>query len=289
MDGRLRPDGFLDLSFLARRKSDTTPTPKDFVIRASTVSDMLLCMGRQAIPAALEWPPFPPTEAMMFGTVTHGLIEDRQQGLSRSSKEVAIAALVEDGFHAGDISYMLTPLLREAEQAYLRWLEQVEPHILLAGRTEGRMFRPLGTVDGRPLWLRGTPDYITDHVIYDWKTSKTKWQKGRESKTIQLPLYRSLAEWNHEVMPGIGLYVIYARDKGTWEFRETELTDRKVTNAMIHAYTMGRGLMKQEYTLSPFGEFRERGWYCSSVWCNAWDVCPMGGGDSEILLPALEQ
>jgi hypothetical protein len=256
MDGRLRPDGFLDLSFLARRKSDTTPTPKDFVIRASTVSDMLLCMGRQAIPAALEWPPFPPTEAMI---------------------------------HAGDISYMLTPLLREAEQAYLRWLEQVEPHILLAGRTEGRMFRPLGTVDGRPLWLRGTPDYITDHVIYDWKTSKTKWQKGRESKTIQLPLYRSLAEWNHEVMPGIGLYVIYARDKGTWEFRETELTDRKVTNAMIHAYTMGRGLMKQEYTLSPFGEFRERGWYCSSVWCNAWDVCPMGGGDSEILLPALEQ
>ena len=181
---------------------------------------------------------------------------------------------------------MTEKFLNEIEVAYIRWIEQVEPHIPFEGVTEGRMFRPLGQVDGRPLWLRGTPDYVTPYYLYDWKTSKSKWQKGREGKTIQLPLYRSLVEWNHEVMPGLGTYVIYARDKKLWEFRETTLTEKKVTQAMIHAFTMGRALMKQEYTLSPFGEFRERAWYCSATWCNSWSVCPMGGGEDEaILLP----
>jgi DhnA family fructose-bisphosphate aldolase class Ia len=92
-------------------------------------------------------------------------------------------------------------------------------------------------------------------------------------------MYRSLIEWEHELMPGEGVYVVYARDKQVWEQRGVDLTERKVNAAMLHAFTMGRALMKQEYTLSPFGEFRARAWYCSEKWCHAWDVCPAGGGE----------
>ena len=289
MDTRIRPKGFLDLSFLDNRKSLILPTKKDSVIRASTVTDMLMCQGRKVIPAILNWPDFPPTEAMMFGSVTHGFIEWYiEKGALRNGMEMVIDILAKDGFGLGDIAYPLPPLIREAEKAFHVWLRTIQP-LYPEGTIEGRMHRPLGVVDGTPLWLRGTPDYYTDDVIVDWKTSSKKWQKGREDKSIQLPLYRSLIEWNHETMPWEGVYVIYSRAKQDWEMRPVALTERKVTEAMLHAFTMGRSLMKHEYALSPFGEFSARAWYCSEKWCHAWDVCPAGGGEESeaLLLPSL--
>ncbi len=287
MDARLRPKGFLDLAFLDNRKSLVLPTEKDFVVRASTVTDMMMCMGRKVIPDILNWPDFPPSEAMLFGSVVHGFIEAHQLGIPKTGMEIALVSLSRDGFTVDDIAYPLPPLVREAEKAYHVWLRTVEARYP-GGAVESRLYRPLGVVDGRPLWLRGTPDTYTDMVIVDWKTSASKWQKGREDKAIPLPMYRSLVEWNHETMPGRGVYVIYRRDKQTWEDRPIDLTQQKVDEAMLHAFTMGRALMKQEYTLSPFGEFRARAWYCSDKWCHAWDVCPAGGGEvngGEVLLP----
>jgi len=288
MDSRIKPDGYLDLSFLTNRKSLIEPTKKDFVVRASTVTDMLMCQGRKVIPLILNQPDTPPTESMLFGSVTHGLIEDEQATWdARTGTQIVEDVLREDGFVVPDIPYPLDILIREAEGALDAWKRQVQPRVPSNGVAEGRMHRPLGVVDGRPLWLRGTPDSYTDDIIIDWKTSGKKWQKGREDKAIQLPLYRSLVEWNHETMPGRGLYVVYARDKFTWEERPIELTQQKVDAAMLHAFTMGRSLMKQEYTLSPFGEFRARAWYCSAMWCSSWDVCPAGGGEHEaVLLPS---
>ena len=291
MDTRIRPQGFLDLSFLDSRKSLVIPTAKDFVIRASTVTDMLMCQGRKAIPAILNWPDFPPTEAMMFGSVTHGFIEDHEKGIKRPGMQIVVDVLAEDGFEIGDIAYPLPPLIHEAESAFHVWLRTIQP-LYPDGTVEGRMHRPLGVVDGRPLWLRGTPDYYTGHNVVDWKTSSKKWQKGRENKSIQLPLYRSLIEWNHETMPWEGIYVIYSRAKQVWEERPVGLTEGKVNAAMLHAFTMGRALMKQEYSLSPFGEFSARAWYCSEKWCHAWDVCPAGGGEQNetpLLLPSPER
>ena len=289
MDVRLRPKGFLDLTFLANRKSLTIPTEKDYVVRASTVTDMLMCQGRKVIPDILNWPDFPPSEAMMFGTVEHGFIEDHLTGKTRTGMEIVADSLREDGFTVDDIAYPLPPLVREAHKAFLVWLRTIQP-LYHDGEVEGRMHRPLGVVDGRPLWLRGTPDYFTDDVIVDWKTSAKKWQKGREEKSLQLPMYRSLVEWEHETMPGKGVYVVYSRQHQLWEERPIDLTERKVDEAMLHAFTMGRALMKQEYTLSPFGEFRARAWYCSDKWCHAWDVCPAGGGEENeeaLLLPVV--
>ncbi len=287
MDGRIRPKGFLDLAFLDNRKSFILPTAKDFVIRASTVTDMLMCMGRKVIPAILNWPDFPPTEAMLFGSVVHGFIEAHRMGITKTGMEIALVSLSRDGFEVGDIAYPLPPLIREAEKAFHVWLRTIQP-LYPAGIDEGTMHRPLGVVDGRPLWLRGTPDTFTEQAIIDWKTSSKKWQAGREDKSLQLPMYRSLVEWNEEWMPGVGVYVVYSRQHQTWEERPIELTQRKVDAAMLHAFTMGRALMKQEYTLSPFGEFRAKAWYCQEKWCHAWSVCPAGGGEvneQAILLP----
>lgn len=287
MDARIRPKGFLDLSFLDNRKSLTVPTDKDFIIRASTVTDMMMCQGRKVIPAILGWPDTPPSEAMMFGSVEHGFIENHYTGVIRTGMEIAFDVLREDGFEVSDVAYPLPPLVREAEKAYHVWLRTIEP-LYQGGVIEGRMHRPLGVVNGRPLWLRGTPDAYSQLQIVDWKTSGKKWQAGREDKSLQLPMYRSLVEWNEEWMPGLGIYVIYARDKQVWEERPIDLTQRKVDEAMLHAFTMGRALMTQEYTLSPHGEFRAKAWYCSEKWCHSWSVCPAGGGevnDGDILLP----
>jgi hypothetical protein len=275
------PEGFMDFGWLKNRKSWDVPTPADFIIRVSTVIDMELCQGRAVIPAALSWPPFPPNEPMMFGTATHGVIEARLNGTTRSVRDIVKAALIQDGITGYQPAYVDNDFVFEVEKAGVKWEEQVMPGLEYEAGPywiEARLHRPLGIVDGHPVWLRGTSDLATPVIIIDWKTAGKAWRKGRAEKSIQLPLYRSLVEWNHEVAPELGSYVVYDRSKRKWDAHHVGLTNEKVNGALLRAFVQARDASRQEYTLSPAGDFQERAWYCKPAFCDAWDACPLGGG-----------
>jgi hypothetical protein len=276
------PEGFMDFSFLGKRKSWDVPTPADFIIRVSTVIDQELCQGRSIIPALLKWPSFPPNEPMMFGTVAHALIEAEIAGKPIPYvPDLVKAALILDGITGYEPAYVNQKFITSVLIARNKWVEQVMPGLEYeAGPywVEARLHRPLGMVDGKPVWLRGTSDLATPTIIIDWKTAGKAWRKGRAEKSIQLPLYRSLVEWNHEVAPDLGSYVVYNRDKKEWNSHLVPLTNDKVNGALLRAFVQARAAVRQEYTLSPAGDFQERAWYCKPAFCNAWDACPLGGG-----------
>ncbi len=276
------PVGFMDFSFLKNRKSWDVPTPADFVTRVSTVIDQELCQGRSIIPAVLSWPAFPPSEPMMFGTVAHALVEHELVGKSVPLVvDVVKAALIEDGITGYVPAYVNQKFIDEVLVARAKWIEQVLPGLEYEPGPywiEARLHRPLGMVDGKPVWLRGTSDLATPVIITDWKTSGKAWRKGRAEKSIQLPLYRSLVEWNHEVAPEVGTYVVYDRTKKQWNSHPVALTDEKVNGALLRAFTQARAAIRQEYTLTPAGDFQERAWYCKPAFCDAWEACPLGGG-----------
>jgi hypothetical protein len=276
------PEGFMDFSFLDKRKSWDLPTPADYVIRVSTVINQELCQGRDIIPAVLAWPAFPPNELMMFGTVAHALVEHELHNKPVPLVvDIVKAALIDDGITGYVPAYVNQKFIDEVLVARAKWIEQVLPGLEYEPGPywiEARLHRPLGMVDGKPVWLRGTSDLATPIIITDWKTSGKAWRKGRAEKSIQLPLYRSLVEWNHEVAPEVGAYVVYDRAKKEWNSHPVALTDKKVNGALLRAFTQARAGLRQEYTLTPAGDFQERAWYCKPAFCNAWDACPLGGG-----------
>ena len=276
------PEGYMDLSFMDRRKSMDAPTPADFVIRVSTGINMELCQGREVFPALLDWPARPPNEPMLFGTAAHGLVEHLLQGgtvYDGLVMEIVKAALIEDGITGYVPAFVTDSFINEVERAAAIWREYVLPGLEFEAGPfwiEARLHRPLGMVDGHPVWLRGTSDLATPVIITDWKTSGKAWRKGRAEKSIQLPLYRSLVEWNHEVAPELGSYIVYDRSKSKWNAHHVKLTDAKVNEALLRTFVQARALIRQEYTLSPAGDFQEKAWYCKPTFCDAWDVCPLG-------------
>ena len=280
------PEGFMDFSFLEKRKSWDKPTPADYVIRVSTVINQELCQGRDIIPAVLSWPAFPPNEPMLFGTGVHGLIEFKLNHKGNGGQvydglvmEIVKRSLIQDGITGYVPAFVTDSFINEVERAAAIWEEYVLPGLGFEPGPfwiEARLHRPLGMVDGKPVWLRGTSDLATPVIITDWKTAGKAWRKGRAEKSIQLPLYRSLVEWNHEVAPELGSYIVYDRSKSKWGNHPVKLDDKKVNGALLRAFTQARAAVRQEYTLTPAGDFQERAWYCKPAFCNAWDACPLG-------------
>jgi hypothetical protein len=275
------------------------PAEDDIVVRQSTIGSMQLCPGRVGL-SLTEGFDHTPSEAMVFGTMVHNLIEAFLSGkdtdgawpLRLSTDAAILAALMQaaekDGFTVEDVASpeVVQRVVNEVRSACFAWYSDVWQaglHQVDAVGIEHTMTIPLGLLpSGQSIWLQGTPDLYTPGTAYDWKTSGRPWSESKQGLTKgsfnqQAPIYLALIEASTGLRPRQFVFVVYDRSTGQWSEHETTWADETIAASLLNAWEVGKQIAAQAFPYTPatdnFGKY-ERGWHCSAMYCGAWNICP---------------
>ncbi len=267
------------------RKQHKYDEAHDTLIRQSTVNQMDFCGYRTMLsthPGYLA----PVSEPMVFGTCVHYMIAQNILGipsldLSSNMDEWVESILVEEY----DWSLSQVPNVRdffsELSSAFTMWKSVVEPTLpgaLTAAATiEQEMFLPLGEGERGTIILKGTPDAVLREVIIDWKTSGRAWKESKAHHSIQVDAYMALVKQNLGVSIRDWVFWVYNRQKREWTAIPTSRRVKDINASLLRLLDYGKILERGSFHATPttdtFGEIK-RGWYCSTKYCGAWNVCP---------------
>lgn len=265
---------------------DLVDPPDDALwVRNSDASSWDLCPARHGYlrsGAARQVP----SEAMSFGTMMHTFAEMRLMGWDgivtvQQLEEWWEEAVAKDGFSLSELAERdrIDASLQEAVQACMLWDAQVRPLLGYSEKVEfePRLEAPLGVLpNGREVWVHGTPDVLDVDRIDDWKTASRGWKESKAHATGQLSMYIYLAERTRGYVIESGTYHVWDRSKYEWVPHVTSRTPAEVDAYLRHIWQMARAIDAEAYTFNPwqsnFGDYK-RGWWCSSKYCAAWDVC----------------
>lgn len=266
------------------------PSEDDLMLRNSTVGSWDLCPGRVGY-SDHEGFEHTPSEAMSFGTMGHGAIEqDLIQGLHLWTMDelegVWRDGLLSEESGTYDLDKLATPekihtSTEEAVVMMAAWQQDVYPQLNLSDYRfiEEKLVTPLGILpSGRGVWFHGTPDVVDvgNPKIYDWKTTGRAW---KESKVLGLnapQAYSWLANTTYDVFIPDHHYWVWNRTKREWDLHTTQRNQAHVDAYLRKAWGVARAIDAQAFPFQPWSETFgnvTRGWWCSPRYCGAWDIC----------------
>lgn len=263
------------------------PVDGDIHLSQTTVNSMDFCPAKQGY-RDVEGYNHTPSLAMSFGTMGHGAIElDLVEGELHRWTADDLLTLWEGGLWyerdgSWDLHELISPAqleiqLAEAVDMMKKWQRHVYPTLNLSSEAliEERATKPLGMLDdGRVAWFGGTADVAdpTAELILDWKTAGRGWDDSKARTAGQASAYTWLYGINSH------LYWVWNRQKKTWKSHATERTTAQVDSYLRHSWQRALQIGAGVYPATPwqttFGKTK-RAWYCSALYCGAWDVCEM--------------
>lgn len=271
------------------------------IVRQSTVGSFGLCPARVGYERAGLVPPAM-SEPLVFGTVVHDLIEQhlvngRAVVESAEYDEFVHNILVEKYEQPLGLEYIpkkdYKRFKKETINAYQLWVFQVFEHIVrqeLKGNkrfyAEQDLYKNLGIsrFSGVPILGRGTPDLVTTHSFWDWKTTNGafKWNQQKADTEFQATYYLALhndqkyRDWYLEEFK----FAVFDRKKSDWNVLSTTRTQEQMDASFALAMAYGEQMDAGIYPATPFIENYGKviqGWYCGPKYCGAWDVCEFKG------------
>ena len=273
-------------------------TPDDdvdrLILRQSDVANATLCNGRVYLARELAVE-LPPSEAMFFGTLMHGLIEQFIEDYTAHEDLdwISDPDRVRHIAHALWQDEVWTVELADAfysPTAYKAWIS--EAMMLLSSWVEGWFLNNVDLIAdtvvseeilwimlgvdptfGTEVWLRGTPDLATPWLLVDWKTSGRAWAKGKALGSMQDDVYAGLLRHNYELRIENALFVVGNRASRKWEEHPTRVTEASIEAAMFRAWQVGQMLLFDSPTYTPTTSFGQRSWHCRPQYCSVWDQC----------------
>lgn len=267
------------------------PMDDDLVIRQSTVESMMLCPAKVGYSTHPGFDPTP-SEAMAFGSVLHAIIAEHileGEKLYFHSADYARKVFYEiadrDGYDLDAVASdeILTKSSEEVVVAYQSWLvqwwERRADHFHPIA-IEQEFIRPLGVLpNGRPVWVRGTPDVLEPAGMTDWKTAGRGWSPGKGEARIQSPTYLWLAEAERPHLEGVACYAVYNRQKEQWQEHLVPVTLAQIEAAKRTLWQYAKAIDADVFPPTPSAQSGSpgRGWWCSAGYCSAWDICEFKG------------
>lgn len=255
-----------------------SPTNNDIIVRQSYQGQMELCPARLGYAMSYDLP-FKFAEGRFFGVGLHAcadymLTHDPMSAVYKTEDILLEAYINEYGEGAVPFDRAFVDEVRSAIRSLAEFFMPHQEDILFL---EDKMYYPLGEYeDGRFIWLQGTPDVVMTHEILDWKTGKRAWTKFQSAASPQPSLYRRMVQWNHDIDPPKFRFVAYNRGNGQWLTDVTDRTDAEIEAALKNIFQYGIQIAAQAFPAKPFKDTfgkKTRAWYCSTTWCDAWDVC----------------
>ena len=247
----------------------------DLEIHPSDVNAALLCELRLDEDLAED----EPNRDMMRGSIVHDMIECHLNEEEENPWTFLEDRLLDEYGYAS-IEDTEIPrsafqlLIGEAAEAFGNWKIQVLP-IVEAGMVETEHSQFLGSrAYGEHMYivtLVGTPDLVTDHRIWDWKTAGRMWEPLKVAAQMQPPLY------SHLVFGKPVPFTFWIYDIGASEWHHLTVTptqsqiDEAVETAIRLAIKREFGLLTATPGVPGFG--RTRGWWCSPKYCRNWNKC----------------
>lgn len=271
--------------------TDRVPTDDDIHLSQTTVNNAQLCGGKVLY---FDHPLYnhTPTVKMSWGSMVHGMAESdldpratpRVGQWSPIDVEMMWAeALLNERDGSFDLYQLasredIDTLVAEAIIAIDMWHREVLPVLDLSDdlAVEERVTKCLGVLpDGRAVWFGGTADLVDrgNGVIYDWKTTGGKpWDQSKADAGNQASYYTWLYGLaKHE-------YYVYGRKQEQWNVYRTERTAPQVDAALRNAWQVAKAIAYGALYVEPWdqqwGKYK-RAWYCSALYCAAWDACEM--------------
>lgn len=254
----------------------------DTLTRNSYLSKMENCewkIGYMDHPGYLE----AVSEPLVFGTCAHYMIEQdlrtghEQLDLVLNMKDWVEQLLVEQYDWTLDLVPDVHHFFSELGVAYRTWRNQVRPN--LDGEPialEETMHLPLGPGKSGTIILHGTPDIVYPHEIRDVKTTGRMWHESRTHFSTQPATYMALVKQQYRKSIRNFVFDIYDRRKSTWHSLPTKRSIPAIDSVLRNHYNAGLKIESKIFTAKPYtNEFSKyrRGWYCSTKYCSAWNVC----------------
>jgi len=262
-----------------------------FYIRPSTVQSYLLCPARTGL-RGQEGFNYLPNETLLFGSVTHWLIEQIQErggDVPRIDELLAAmqAVYVKDAPDELKDS-KLTAVTTRAQRMTLAdgaleaselWLSQVERNLPSDPHVEETLEMEIGIWGERPVVLRGTPDSVWPEVglVADWKTAGRAWDAKKIEGQLQRIYYPMMATEHYDEAFIRFDYWVFNRDKSVWDQHKAPApTEAEMHAAREMAMAVAGSMIETSWTFAPAGQafHATRGWHCSPKYCDAWAVCP---------------
>lgn len=267
---------------LPLNSAPTFDAENDTIIRQSTIGQLMLCemrVGYRDTEGYLE----PVGEKLSFGTFVHHLIEQHLI-LEDEPTELLVQMdwvneiLVDDYDWSIDQVDDPVGLFSEIAVAYRTWQKQILPKLKLDElvAVEETMFLYLGEGNKGNIFLQGSPDAVFQDHLRDWKTAGRGWKKEKADVSIQASLYPALAKQTHDLKARKFTFDVYDRSKSVWTSFPVMRRVADIDSALKTAYAAGLKVESGLYTAQPVPEAsfnKKRGWYCSTKFCPAWNVC----------------
>lgn len=259
-----------------------------FYIRPSTVQSFMLCPARAGLRGDSDYN-YLPNEPLLFGSVTHWIIEQMQAGKVPKIDEV-LGEL--DTIYAKDTPEWLVyaPLSRvtnrkqrlaivgEALDAAESWVTDVEPKLPPDPLVEQTLAMTIGTYKDREIILRGTPDsvWLDEGLVADWKTAGKAWDAKKIEGQLQRIFYPMLAAHHHDVEIKRFDYWVFDRANAQWDQHKAIAPSKSEKDAAsAFAWSTAATLIDGTHGYAPAGQafHQTRGWHCSPKYCDAWAIC----------------
>lgn len=215
------------------------------------------------------------SDATARGHAIHRYMESRLRGVTRKAAmgmamERLHHLIEQDDFQWIQVKRQVT-LERHVTNLLLAYERHVLPQVPMNGLVEHTMTAPVGVFRGWDVHLTGTPDYIAQRAVFDWKTSGRVWNRYETVNwDIQSTCYTFLAQeclgvdvrdftFIVGIVPHGDLQIIdLARHEGDWLWLKRQIAQ---------AVTMLDVLPTDEWVTN------HQHWLCSSRWCPFWDTC----------------
>ncbi len=268
------------------RKQHKYDEAHDTLTRQSTVNQMDFCGYRTMLstnPGYLA----PVSEPMVFGTCAHYMIAQDITGYPNIASTLELLSnmdewvepiLVEEYDWTLDKVPNVRDFFSELTSAFTMWKSVVQPSLPdSCSAIEQEMFLPLGEGERGTIILKGTPDAVLREVIIDWKTSGRAWKESKAHHSIQVDADEALVKQNLGVSIREFVFWVYNRQKREWTAIPTSRRVADINASLSRLLDYGKILERGSFHATPttdtFGEIK-RGWFCSTKYCGAWNVCP---------------
>lgn len=238
--------------------------------------------------------------AMLVGTAVHAGIEAALNfasfGTELGVEDQVDRALASFEHEYWEASYRgtldTTARLKEDPELAVRtctlaWHDDVLPWMRrttgFSGEVEHQFTVPFHEDAERVVLLQGTADYVAGDVILDWKTGsgsgsyqRDAWKYRRGYETSQHVVYSAAMAVVDGYDPTVDAHALrsFRFVKLSRSGHETDVLDLQVQPAdvrflRLECLSLAR-LIESRSASWPLGP---TGWWCSPLWCTAWDSC----------------
>ena len=153
------------------------------------------------------------------------------------------------------------------------WEAHVLRQLPADGSVETTLSFPLGEpdADGWEILLEGTPDYVADGIVWDWKTSASEYNAYEAALwNVQPSAYTYLASRATGVEHNDFCYAVMVKPHGTVQVLDVERGPAEW--AWLHRIAQGLLYMTRTMLDQPWPVVHTH-YLCDPKWCPAWDEC----------------